>query len=404
VKLKIAIVVHGRFHAFDLARALLARGHEVVVLTNYPKFAVKRFGLPPSCVRSFRLHGGLSRAAMKLQRRNLMSYPEAYLQTLFGRWAAMELSKERWDVVHLWSGVGEEILNALSGTPTLKLTMRGSAHIRTQARLLGQEMERTGVRQDRPSDWIIAREEREYALTDRIITLSTFAYDSFIAEGVPAEKLFLLPLGANLQSFRPPPEVVEARCQRILSGRPLQVLYVGSLLYRKGLHDLAITIKQVTPSERIQFRFIGSITQEAESLVTELEARAEFVGKRPQAELPHWYAQGDLFILPTIEDGFAVTLTQANSSALPVLTTTNIGGPDFIKHGQTGWLLPIRNPEAFAERLRWCDSHRPALADMVRHIYHDHQSRDWHDVAVDFEDLCVAYLSEPSQSRQSANG
>ena len=50
--MKIAVVVHGRFFAFELARALLARGHDVTVFTNYPRWAAARFGLPPARVRA----------------------------------------------------------------------------------------------------------------------------------------------------------------------------------------------------------------------------------------------------------------------------------------------------------------------------------------------------------------
>jgi hypothetical protein len=51
--------------------------------------------------------------------------------------------------------------------------------------------------------------------------------------------------------------------------------------------------------------------------------------------------------------------------------------------------LPIRSPEAFVERLRWCDTHRVELAKMVRHLYDDFRPRTWADVARDFESLCA---------------
>jgi glycosyltransferase involved in cell wall biosynthesis len=326
---------------------------------------------------------------MKLQPRYPSAYPEAQLHRLFGRWAAAQLRKEHWDVVHIWSGVAEEVLNALARTSALKIVMRGSAHIRTQARLLAQEEERTGVTQDHPSDWMIAREEREYALANRIVTLSSFAYNSFVAEGVASDKLFLLPLGANLQALRPRPEVVEARCQRILSGEPLRVLYVGSVSYQKGLQDMA-TIVRMLAGDNFHFRFVGGVTPEAKPVVAKLLDRAEFIGRRPQQELSNWYAKSDIFFFPTIQDGYAVVLAQANASSLPVLASTNCGGPDLLKEGRTGWLLPIRDASAFAGRLRWCDSHRAELAAMVRYIYHDYKGRDWQDVAADFETLCVS--------------
>src|SRR5439155_8823868 len=132
--MKIAIVVHGRFHAFDLARALLQRGHEVTVFTNYPKWAVKRFGISSDRVRSFWLHGVVSRLTWSLQQKMRIPYPEAWLHRLFGSWATKEIAKEPWDVTHCWSGVSEEPLRALDGSRPLKLVMRGSAHIRAQAR------------------------------------------------------------------------------------------------------------------------------------------------------------------------------------------------------------------------------------------------------------------------------
>ena len=67
MKLKIAVVIHGRFHGFDLVRELLHRGHDVTLFTNYPIWAVERFGVLRDCVRNFWWHGVLTRAAWKRQ-------------------------------------------------------------------------------------------------------------------------------------------------------------------------------------------------------------------------------------------------------------------------------------------------------------------------------------------------
>src|SRR5262249_19363723 len=103
--LRIAIVVQGRFHAFDLARALLAAGHEGFIFTNYPAAAVARFGFPAIRVRTCVSHGVVDRVAMQLSHRTPARYPERRLHEWFGRWAAKEVAKENWDVIHCWSGV-----------------------------------------------------------------------------------------------------------------------------------------------------------------------------------------------------------------------------------------------------------------------------------------------------------
>ena len=389
--MKIAIVVHGRFHAFDLAREL-SRRHDVTVFTNYPKWAAARFGLAPNQVRSFWVHGVAARVAWRLHDRLAVPYPEAALHRMFGRWAAVEIAKERWDVVHCFSGVSEEVLKSAAGRSGLRMVARGSAHIRTQARLLEDEEQRTRTSLDRPSPWIIAREEREYALADRILVLSTFAKNSFASEGVAPSKLSMLALGARLDQFRPAPDVVEARCARILSGEPLRVLFVGGVSFQKGILDMAAILHR-SESRRFQFRLVGPVSAEARRLVSSLRPLAEFILKQPQAELPKWYGWGDVFLFPTIQDGYAVVLAQAAASALPILTTTNCCGPDLVREGQSGWVLPIRSPETIVERLVWCDTHRQELAQMVRTIYQRFQPRTWADVAADFESVCAEYIA-----------
>jgi glycosyltransferase involved in cell wall biosynthesis len=389
--MKIAIVVHGRFHAFDLARELSAK-HDITVLTNYPKWAAARFGLAPGQVRGFWAHGVASRLAWWLHEKISLPYPEAALHRLFGRWAAARLEQESWDVVHSFSGISEEVLLAMKGRAAARIIVRGSAHVRTQARILEEEERRTGVPLDRPSPWMIAREEREYALADRILVLSSFAWKSFVTDGIHPDRLCLVPHGAQLEHFRPPPDVVEERCARILAGGPLRVLFVGTLCYRKGIADMAAILRN-PESQRFQFRLVGPLAGEARPLAGSLRPLADFVPKQPQHDLPASYAWGDLFVFPTLEDGFAVVLAQANAAALPILTTTNCCGPDLIREHQSGWVLPIRSPEAFMDRLRWCDAHRQELAEMVRAIYHQFRPRTWAGVAADFEAICAELVN-----------
>jgi len=392
--MKIAIVVQGRFHAFDLARALIERGNDVTVFTNYPYWAVERFGLPKQRVRTFPLHGVFARLAGRIQTKTGWCL-EPWTHPMFSRWAASQLREESWDVIHAWTGVAEEIYRDPAIKAASRLVMRGSAHIKTQAAILGDESHRVGLPIDQPSKWMIEREQREYELADEIIVLSTFARSSFRDQGIHDSKLRFLPLGADTRKFRPTAATIAQRRDRIRSGAPLRVLYVGNVSFQKGIADFCSIIEQA-PIDRFRFRFVGAVTPEAREIVSRLSTRADFAGKIPQAELPLEYARNDLFLFPTIQDGFAAVLAQASASALPILTTENCCGPDLVKEGRTGWVLPIRSPGAFADRLQWCDAHRPELADMITAIYSEFRTRDWSDVAADFE----AIVSQDAIDRQ----
>jgi glycosyltransferase involved in cell wall biosynthesis len=393
--LKIAIVVQGRFHGFDLARELLARGHDVTLFTNYPGWAAERFGVPAARTRSLLLHGLAARLSGALTRAVGLPQPEALLHQWFGRWAARELCRERWDLVHVWSGVAEETLESRRLHAECRLLMRGSAHIDVQARLLGDEARRAGVAIDRPSAWMMARERREYDLADHILVLSSFSRTSFEAAGIGASRVSLLRLGVRVQDFRPSPEIVAARQRRMLDGEPLRVLYVGALSYQKGLWDMAQAIRALSGTGQFQFTLVGPILREARPLVDQLGDRARVVGKVPQAQLPGHYADADVFMYPTIQDGYAAVTAQAKASGLPILTTAHGAGLDIVTPGEDGWIVPLRDPPAIVARLEWCHAHRPALAAMVGRIVDTFRARDWSDVARDFESIAVRLCSSP---------
>jgi glycosyltransferase involved in cell wall biosynthesis len=382
---RIALLIPGRFHGFDLGRALLAEGHEVGIFTNYPGWAVARFGFPSDRVTSFALHGAAERVAMRATRHRPSAYPESTMMPLFGRWAARAVRRQPWDVVHAWSGAALELLREPSRPPVL--LMRGSSHIAVQDRLLAEECDRTGMVLERPSAWMVRRELDEYALADRVLVLSSFAAATFVASGVPESRLSVVPLGVDVEAFRAPGAALAARRERIRSGRPLTVLYVGALSYRKGLFDLERVIDTLA-GERFEFVLAGPATAEASSAIARLHTKAAILGKRPQHDLPAVYAAADVFVFPTIEDGFAMVLTQAKASGLPIVTTPNSAGPDLMHDGRDGWIVPIRRPDAIVDRLRWCDANRAALADVADDVAARYRPQDWRDVAPAFVRAC----------------
>jgi glycosyltransferase involved in cell wall biosynthesis len=390
---RIAIVVHGRWDAFDLARELDRRELDVRLLTNYPARIAMRFGVRKELVRSFWPHGVVSRAAGRFGSARYRSRFEPTLHSLFGRWAAAALRREGWDVVYCFSGVAEEVFRAVAGTGALRVLVRESSHIRSQDRLLREEEVRTGIRLERPCAWTIAREEREYALADVIRVLSSFTCDTFLNEGICRSKLRLVLSGADLRRFRPAAEVVETRVQRILGGGPLRVLNVGTFALRKGVWDTAAVIGKL--GSQFQFRFVGPLAPEATDIAAHLQEHGvDFSPKQPEASLPPAYAWGDVFMLPTIEDGFQAVLAQAAAAGMPILTTPNGAGTDLVRHGSNGWVLPARCPEAFVEQLRWADQHRDKLAAMARSSYAEYQPRDFATVAADLEDMFCKVLAE----------
>lgn len=369
---------------FDLARALIGKGCRVSIFTNYPQWAATRFGLPRDQVISFARHGYLQKLVGMALGENFLQHLESRLHRSFGKWACQALKKHQpqggWDAVLCMSGVAEESFEWFRTTKTVCVLHRGSTHIRHQWKLLREEEDRAGLPISKPTDWIISREEREYQLADAIRVQSPFALQGFQQFNSSQSQVALIPLGVNLRSFAANPEQKKERLQRIRSGQPLRVLGVGTFCLRKGAFDIPKLIEQI-PNNRFEFRFVGKIGSDGAKLARQLDSKAEFRSKVPQDHLPSEYAWGDLFLLPSIEDGFAVVVTQAMACGLPVIVSTNTGANFFVKEGINGWVVPIRAPEVIAKLLESLEKDREKLAKVVENCQEVIKPWDWNDVA-----------------------
>jgi glycosyltransferase involved in cell wall biosynthesis len=76
----------------------------------------------------------------------------------------------------------------------------------------------------------------------------------------------------------------------------------------------------------------------------------EFLGWRDDVEalLHRW----DVFVMPSLEEGFGIAALEAMAAGLPVVATAVGGIPELVKDGETGWLVPPADPQALAGRLR----------------------------------------------------
>ncbi|HTZ11240.1 MAG TPA: glycosyltransferase family 1 protein, partial [Candidatus Margulisiibacteriota bacterium] len=100
--MQITISVGGRFHAFYLAQQLFKRGYLKRLITSYPKFEVKKYGIPPDLVRSLVLMEVLERLWEKLPSIVRAGYnPQFALAELFDKEACRYIDSS--DIFVGWS-------------------------------------------------------------------------------------------------------------------------------------------------------------------------------------------------------------------------------------------------------------------------------------------------------------
>jgi alpha-maltose-1-phosphate synthase len=342
--MRVSQAVFGVFHHFELARELDRRGHLDTVYSTWPWARLKREGLPHNKVQTFPwLHTPemlLNRAGVRLPQR--LSDELGYQTALrFDEWTARRIGPV--DAFIGISGAGLKTGRELQQRGGKFICDRGSSHQRYQAEIVADEFRRWGLAAPSNDVRDIVREEAIYEQADAITVPSSFSRRSFVAQGVPAEKLYTIPYGVRLETFR---KVADP------SADTFEVLFAGHVSLRKGVPYLLQAFAQVNhPRKRL--RLAGAVSPEITRLLHSLpQQNVEFLGSVPQAELPKIMSESHVLVLPSIEDGFGLVLSQALACGCPLIASTNTGGDDLITDGVEGFIVPIRDAEALANRMQ----------------------------------------------------
>ncbi len=198
------------------------------------------------------------------------------------------------------------------------------------------------------------RLDREWELADVVYVNSKWCCDALVAQGVAREKIAIAPI-----AFEGP-----ATDRRVSSetneGRPLRVLWLGQVNLRKGIQYL-MEAAQSLKRESVEFRIAGPVSI-SESAVESASANMKFEGRVAREEAGDFYRWADVFVLPTLSDGFAITQLEAMSHGLPVIATPNCG--DVVTDGEDGFIVPIRDSEKLAEAILCLENDRARLKYM----------------------------------------
>lgn len=199
------------------------------------------------------------------------------------------------------------------------------------------------------------RLKEEPHLAEHIFVASSFTKKTLTQTGIPAERINVVPYGIDGKSFPFEP--------RGGTSGPLKLLFVGQLVQRKGIADLLGALNRLS-SKQIELTICtrGFFDQD---ILSAFPAVKVIVHRNVSHEgLLHALKSADLFVFPSLAEGFGFAILEAMHSGLPVITTENTCGADMIVHGQNGFLTPVKDPEALASNIEHCINHRDSLQEI----------------------------------------
>jgi glycosyltransferase involved in cell wall biosynthesis len=164
------------------------------------------------------------------------------------------------------------------------------------------------------------------------------------------------------------PEEIKARA---IAPGPVQLLFVGNLIPRKGLHTLLRALARL-PAADWRLTVAGSLEMDPAYVKAirrqiqdaGLSPRVSLLGALPSRELAAYGAASHLLAVPSSYEGFGIVYLEGMHFGLPAIATTAGAARELIRHGHNGFLVPPGDPAALARCLESLLTDRGRLLEM----------------------------------------
>lgn len=189
------------------------------------------------------------------------------------------------------------------------------------------------------SDKKLQRKDAELQLADKIYVASSFTKKTLEMYPGKLADIEVIPYGF--------PPVNTQRKYDDIQNRKIRVLFVGGLSQRKGLSYFFEAIKGL--EDKIEATIVGKGNLDACPALKKALSKVNYIPSLPHDEILKLMATQDLFIFPSLFEGFGLVITEAMSQGTPVITTDRTCGPDIMNNGIDGWIVkagetkPIRD-------------------------------------------------------------
>lgn len=249
-------------------------------------------------------------------------------------------------------------------TPQHRFLFQLHPHPRAVRQTLMEELERV------PSgSWSLTREYElslpagefeklasEPHLATGFVVASTYTGRTLLDHGIAKDRIHVVPYGVDSAVFA-------KRASAPPASQPFTVVFVGSIIQRKGLSYLLEAVR-LLKSRNVRIVLCGRGKVDQRLLNDYSDLRIELKLGLDEASLIRTMHAADVFVLASLAEGFGQVILEAMSCGLPIIATSNTGAPDVVTEGKDGFLVPIRDAAAIADKLAWGLDHRAELAAM----------------------------------------
>lgn len=395
--MKVNVAVCGRFHYHNYIKYL----HQAGVLGRFyysHKIATgsKALSVPADKLVNIWPKEYLVRGHLRLLGERGASLAFPFYATL---WQTGVLKNyARCDIIHVMlHGTAHRVVERARRDGTAILGEPVNAHPEIMNRLLNEEYELLGInRHHRRLSLLQRRLVRESLACDALLVASRWIAQSYAEMGFDRKRMHVVPYGVDLCRFYPPTGL-----QRDGEKPPFRVVCIAAVSPRKGQIYLLEAWKRLA-LPKAELILVGAVQDEMKPILARYQGLFSHLGVVPNSELYRVLGTAAVFVLPSIEDGFACVVPEALACGVPVITTDHNGASDILNHGKDGFVVPIRSSESIAQHLERLYEDKGLREEMASAALAKAMSQlGWDRYA---DRLCDVYRDLVGKFEQSASG
>ena len=282
--------------------------------------------------------------------------------------AAMMLKK--CDILHSWNGFCYTQFLKAEKFGAKKVLERQSSHAAWQNKIMKEEKARFKIKEEPNRPYMLKKCVKEYELADRVLVPSQHAWDTFLEQKFPEEKLYMIPNGVDLKKFKPQQSTL----------KHFRVLFIGGNWLRKGWVYAERAFAQLNLPN-------SELWSAGPNIRATKRKNVKMLGFTPSEQL---YNKCDIFVLPTLEDEMPLVVLEAMACGKPVITTPNAGCEEIIQDGKQGFIVPIRDEKALKEKMRYCFDNPKEIKRMGKNARKTAEKCPWERYKKKLINLCEA--------------
>lgn len=297
----------------------------------------------------------------------------------FGRYIAKYAMENSVDAVIMYDSTAMECFSILKAkAPKIKrildVSMPNRAFMRHNFEKDMEETHECSLKNEQSLLWndeMMKDYLQEVLISGTCLVPSTVVKESLIYVGFQTDNIYTVPYGVDISKFN--------FIQKSKLSRPLRLIYVGQILYLKGIHHLLKVVSKFKENE-VQLNMAGAYNPN-QDIYQKYKGfnNIHFLGFITRDILATLYQKNDVFVFPSLGDGYGMVVLEALSCGVPCIVSDLSGGKDAIVDSYNGFVFKAGDDMALKDRIQWFIDNPDKLPEMSQNARLSVKNLTWND-------------------------